>query len=98
MSHDVFRPRSEPALSIYEAFQAEAAKRSRRRPDSWLALESRAVWRAARDYADSQGWPTPLLADVAAAQRSAQGHVDYAAKWAHGLAHLMERQRKDRDS
>lgn len=40
---DIFQPKSEPARSIYEAFQLEAAKRNERGMDEWQSAELNAV-------------------------------------------------------
>lgn len=51
-NRDIFRPRNEPALTLYEAFQAEAAKRRQTaKVEDWVTRERHAVWVAARDYA-----------------------------------------------
>ena len=86
---DVFRPRSQPALTLYEAFQAEAAHRKGREWPEWNHAEVNAVWRAARDYAQQRGLRVPLLEDVARAERYASGSIDYGATWAYRVAEMM---------
>ena len=87
---DFFRPHTEPALSIYNALLAEAARRQGRPVAEWTRLERLAVWQAAHDYAEQHGLAVPTLDQVAAAERQAVGHVDYAAKWAYGVVELLK--------
>src|SRR4051812_10372220 len=61
---DFSRPHHEPALTIYAAFQTEAAKRKGRTFEEWIASERLAVWTAARDYAQQHGLAVPTMADV----------------------------------
>lgn len=86
---DIFRPKRDPALTLYDAFEAEAKHREGRTPAEWMDLEQRAVWTAARDYAQQHELRVPTLAEVRAAESMACGHVDYGAKWAHGVAQFM---------
>lgn len=93
MTRDIFRPRHEPARTIYDAFQAEAAKRHERPTFSdWAQREREAVWRAARDYAQQHGLAVPTMDQVRDSEQYALGHVDYGAKWAYGVARAMEQQ------
>ncbi len=91
---DVFRPRHEPAKTIYDAFQLEASERSGRTVADWQDAEKQAVWRAARDYAQQHGLRIPTIADVEHADLLAAGHTDYGAKLAYGVAQCMSEQRK----
>ena len=34
--------------------------------------------------------PCPTMAEVESAERYAMGSVDYGAKWAYGVAHVMK--------
>ena len=86
---DIFRPRFEPAASIYDAFQAEAAKRKGRRAEEWIEAERGAVLRAACEQAQRLGLREPGWAEVVSAEACACGHVDYGAKWALGVADAM---------
>lgn len=86
---DVFRPRNEPFRTIYDAFQAESAKRKGRTPEEWMRAEREAVWRAARDYAEMYGHRVPTMDEIKIAERQAEGHTDCGAKWAYGVGHLM---------
>jgi hypothetical protein len=86
---DPFRPRSEPALTLYEAFQTEAKNRKGRTFSEWSAAESMAVWQAARDYAQAHGLTVPTLAQIKSAECYAMGSVDYGAKWAFQVARTM---------
>jgi hypothetical protein len=86
---DVFRPHTDPARRIYDAFQAEAEKRATRQGDEWIAAERLAVWHAARDYAQQHGLRIPTIDEVACAENNAMGHCDYGAKWAYRVAEYM---------
>lgn len=92
--HDVFRPRYAPAQAIYDAFQDEAAKRPGRSVEEWTQAETSAVWKAARDAAQTLGVPVPTMQDVESTESSARGHIDYGAQWAYALARLMEKPRR----
>ena len=87
--NDIFRPRSEPARAIYEAFEAEATKRDGRSAEEWQEAERRAVYRAAQSAATSMGLRVPSMEEVVAAERYAMGSTDYGAKWAHGVVRAM---------
>lgn len=93
-NQDVFRPRNQPAQAIYDAFQAEAAKRLGRPFEVWKAAELQAVWAAARDAAQQAGLPVLTLADVEQAEISACGHVDYGAQWAYAVVAMMRQRAK----
>lgn len=86
---DFFRPRSEPASSIYDAFQDEASKRKGRRVEDWTAAELTAVHAAAGAAARAMSLREPTLDEVCAAERYARGSADYGAKWAYGLERCM---------
>jgi hypothetical protein len=88
-NRDVFRPRHEPALTIYDAFQAEAKHRKGRTFDEWASAERLAVWRAASEYARQHGLREPLMAEVERAESYAMGSVDYGAKWAYQIERSM---------
>lgn len=87
--HDIFEPSSEPARSIYGAFQAEAAKRVERSVDEWQYLELAAVYREAVTQAQELGLRVPTLADIVNAERYASGSIDYGAKWAYRVVETM---------
>jgi len=87
---DVFRPAHEPARSIYDAFQAEAALRPGRHFLKWSRAEIEAVWRAARDYAQMHGRRIPTLEEIERAESYAQGSADYGLQWAIQVAALLK--------
>lgn len=87
---DIFRPSHGPAQVIYDAFQKVAFDRSDVSCEEWIARERKAVWEAARDYAQMHSLLVPTIEQVEAAERNATGHVDYGAKWAWGVAAAME--------
>lgn len=88
---DPFLPRSEPARTLYLAFQAEAKHRKERTGAEWIEAERKAVWSAACGYAEEHGLPAPTMEQVERAERYAMGSVDYGAKWAYALATSMTR-------
>ena len=92
MSEDIFRPHIDPARSIYDAFQSEAAKRKGRSIEEWLEAERNAVLREAIFQAKKMQLNPPTLADVEQAETSAMGHCDYGAKWAYGIAREMQKE------
>ncbi|MCW0399330.1 hypothetical protein NB700_001886 [Xanthomonas sacchari] len=89
--YDPFRPRSEPATSIYDAFQAEAAKRKSRSVEEWIAAEREAVYRAATVAFKDAGLPAPTLEEVESAERYACGSIDYGSKWSYTLISLVRK-------
>ena len=89
MKHDPFRPSSQPAQTIYDAFQDAAAQRKRRTVDEWIRLELEAVHEASRQYAALHGLREPIRAQVESAELYAQGSVDYGAQWAYRLSRAM---------
>ncbi len=93
---DPFQPRSEPARTLYEAFQAEAAQRRGRKFPDWVVAEQEAVFRAAQDAAARMGLRAPTMAEVQAAEIYASGSTDYGAVWAQRLAQVMTAQAVDR--
>jgi len=89
MHYVPFAPRDEPAATIYAALLEETKKRRGRALEQWIRQEREAVYRAAVGYAASSGLCVPNMEQVIAAERSAMGHVDYAAKWARGVSQAM---------
>ncbi|GHD04881.1 hypothetical protein GCM10007320_66250 [Pseudorhodoferax aquiterrae] len=87
MSDGIFGPTHEPAGLLYDAFQAEALLREKREVGIWIEKERLAVRTAALDYAQRHGRPVPTLDQVK--EQLAQGHIDYGAKWAYGVAELL---------
>ena len=92
---DPFRPRSQPARAIYDAFHEEASKRDGRSPAVWMQKERDAVLAAATVYADRHGLPRPTPEDVRGASILARGHVAYGAKWAYALVDKMKQVRTE---
>jgi len=86
---DIFQPRSEPAKSIYEAFQIEAAMRNDRSLDEWQLAERNAVQREAAMQAHKLGLRVPTMEQVERAERYAFGSIDYGCKWALGVVNAM---------
>lgn len=89
MTHDIFRPHKDPAKQIYDAFVAESDRRQGRPLQEWIQAERDAVLTAAVGIAQRMSLRTPTLEDVERAERSAQGHTDYGAKWAYRVAEVM---------
>jgi hypothetical protein len=89
--HDSFRPRAEPARTIYDAFQAEASKRDVRSFEEWSNAEIEAVHAAARASAPAYGLRAPSREEVAKAEICARGHTDYGLQWACGVVDAMRK-------
>ena len=88
---DIFRPRTEPELTLYLAFQKEAQLRHRRDFKTWLTAECHAVFDAAQAYAKEHGLYAPTLEEVCRQEKLAYGSADYAAKWAFYVTRLMKK-------
>lgn len=89
MNADLFRPRFEPAASIYDAFQAEARKRPQRSPAQWMQEEKAAVLKAATEAAERYGLTPPTPEMVRSAEIYASGSVDYGSTWALVMVQRM---------
>lgn len=89
-TEDIFRPRNEPARSIYDAFQDEATKRKGRTVEEWLSAERSAVFTTACELAVRFRLRPPTLKDVEMAESCARGHIDYGAKWAYYVTEAMQ--------
>ncbi|MDQ1090651.1 propanediol dehydratase large subunit [Xanthomonas sacchari] len=96
--YDPFRPRSEPAMSIYDAFQAEAAKRKSRSVAEWIAAERDAVHRAATVAFKQAGLPAPTHEEVESAERYACGSIDYGSKWSYTLISLVRKRQATQET
>jgi hypothetical protein len=88
---DIFQPRSEPARSIYDAFQAEASKRQSRTFDEWRSAECAAVMREAAIQSVQHGLRAPTFDEIMRAETYASGSIDYGAKWAYAVVDAMHR-------
>ncbi|WP_228757801.1 hypothetical protein [Pseudomonas aeruginosa] len=88
---DVFQPTTEPARSIYAAFQAEAEKREHRSVEEWMSAEVDAVHREAVHQARTHGLRVPSKEEIERAESYAMGHADYGAKWAYSVVDAMRR-------
>ena len=88
---NVFRPRSEPALSLYLAFQGEAARRKGCDFEQWNRAELQAVHTAAHAVFLQYGLRPPTWQEVESAQGYACGLIDYGAKWAYALIDTVRR-------
>jgi hypothetical protein len=86
---DPFRPRSEPARTLYDAFQEEAANRNGRSFEEWCEAETDAVHVAAIAVAKAHSLRAPTREDVVKAGIRAQGHIDYGLQWACGVVEAM---------
>ena len=86
---DIFRPTTEPARRIYDAFQDEARKREGRTFEEWHTAEKQRVWAEARDYAQQHGSLVPTIEQIEREERNASGHADYGSKWAYGVSRLL---------
>lgn len=86
---DIFRPRTEPARRIYNAFQDEAANRKGRSFEVWSRKERDRVWYEAREYALDHNKPIISMEQIEEEERSACGHIDYGYKWASRVAEIL---------
>lgn len=75
--------------ALKAALAAEASQRPGRTFDEWSKAEAKAVWTAARDFAQQHGLQVPLLAEVVRVERQACGHSNYGSKWALYVTELM---------
>lgn len=83
----MFRPYSQPAQRIYDALIDEASKRND--SDNWEHKERLRVFREARNFAQENGLSFPSLDQVRDCESYANGHIDYAAKFAYRVAELV---------
>ena len=86
---DIFRPHTEPAATLYDAFQEEAKNRSKYEPKEWILNERKAVWKAAINYSCKNELYVPTLIEVEDVEKQAYGSADYGSKWAIKLANLI---------
>ena len=86
----MFRPTTQPAQRIYDAFQDESKKRSFKETHDWMHQESLRVFRESRDYAQENGLLFPTLDQVKQCELLAVGHTDYGSKWAYAVAEKIE--------
>lgn len=84
---DHFRPHTQPAQRIYDAFRDEATKR--KKSHDWEHQERLRVFREARDYAQENGLSFPTLDQVRICESYALGHTDYGSQWAYKVAELI---------
>ena len=89
MMNDALRPRSDPAQTIYDAFQLEAEKRDGRSTAEWQEAERQTVYDAAKHYAEKHSLHIPTMEDVKRAEMSAYGQRDYGSKWAYAMRDIM---------
>lgn len=92
---DFFRPWSEPARSIYDAFQAEAANREGRPFEVWHRAEIDAVWMASLVQAARHQLRALDRDEVVEAESYASGSADYGSKWAFAVVDRMRRPPRD---
>lgn len=75
-------PRDPDIRRIYDALVEQMKHRQERTTDEWISLERDAVRRTINAIRIERGLGPILLIDVLRAERLAQGHVDYARKYA----------------
>lgn len=86
---DIFRPRTEPAQSLYDAFGKESLNRKNVPVEVWCEREIDAVHTAAGIMAEKMGLNAPTRAQVVAAEAYARGSADYGATWAYKVVDRM---------
>ena len=94
MPYDHFRPRNEPARTIYDAIMKAGEAWSDDSPDGWEKTIQLAVWTAARDYAQQTGLRVLTMEEIREAEWTALGHVDYSAKFAYRVRDLLASKQK----
>ncbi len=83
---DLFRPHTQLAAAIYDAFQREAAKRKSRA--YWIEKERETVYLAACHNARQLGVREPTMDEVKQAEDASIGSADYGSKWAIKIANI----------
>lgn len=91
MNYDIYQPKQEPAKRFYDAILKEAELRKTRNGLQWIDLEIQNMHRVATTYAKENNLPIPSLEEIKSCERYANGHVDYAAKWAHQLSNFFHK-------
>lgn len=88
-NYDMFRPASDPARTLYDAFCAESENRAGRTFDAWHRAELEAVYNAACEYAREHKLLAPTFDDVCTAEKSAVGFAGYGAQWAYRVSDIL---------
>ena len=88
-AHEQHRLKMSATDAIHGALCLEAQKRNGRDFAEWSKAEAKAVWQAARDFAQQHGLRVPLLDEVVQVERSAMDHCDYGQKWSLYVAEKM---------
>lgn len=94
---NMFRPKTEPARSIYDAFQTEAKNRPNCHYSEWIEAERVVVWQVARRWAKENEIVPLSLKEIERAEDYASGHVDYGAKWAYRVAEMLQDRKVEND-
>lgn len=88
-AHEQHRLKMAAIDAIHVALCQEAQKRKGRDFAEWSQAEAKAVWQAARDFAQQNGLRVPLLDEVVQVEKGAMGHCDYGQKWSLYVAEKM---------
>ena len=88
-AHEQHRLKMAAIDAIHGVLCQEAQKRKGRDFADWSQAEVKAVWQAARDFAQQNGLRVPLLDEVVQVEKSAVGHCDYGQKWSLYVAEKM---------
>jgi len=85
MIKDKFRPRSEPARSIYDAY---VKRRETANPCFW---DCDILWHVVVDWCEDNNKPEPdnLYSRLRKISSQACGHTDFEAKLARGVADML---------
>jgi hypothetical protein len=86
---DFFRPSSDPARAIYDAFVQEATKRRSVPLAVWCEREIDVVHATATAMASTLNLRAPTRDEVVSAEIYARGSADYGAKWAYQVVNRM---------
>lgn len=63
-SHDPFRPTTEPARTLYDAFVMESGKRRGKESEEWVKNERLAVYNAALNWCLKNEYDCPTIKDL----------------------------------
>lgn len=88
INKDIFRPRSEPARTIYDVWVKTA--KHRELDKNWIQSERLSVLLAAQAYATKYNLPVPTIEDIERAEIYAVGSATFGADWARKVADIME--------
>ncbi len=84
-------PRRPVPRAIFDALTAEMGKRASRSVEAWIRAERHVVLHIVNDIRAAAGKDLVTENDVLKIERLAQGHIDYAWKYAYGAEELANK-------